>query len=232
MDTTDIAEATKRYETRLRSSLPAVVEADLEYKHQQMATAAFPFLRATFYRWAERWAALCPHLADAPAVLGVGDLHVENYGTWRDAEGRLVWGINDFDEATTVPYPADLVRLATSAALATGEHHLSVSLKEAADAIVAGYQEGLTQYGQPFVLAERHGHLRRLATTELRDPVRFWAKMHALPEVAHADIPDPAAAAAVVAALPGPAPAADVTIRSRRAGLGSLGRPRLVALCS
>jgi len=32
-------------------------------------------------------------------VLAVGDLHVENFGTWRDAEGRLIWGVNDFDES-------------------------------------------------------------------------------------------------------------------------------------
>ena len=29
---------------------------------------------------------------DAPQVLSVGDLHLENFGTWRDADGRLVWG--------------------------------------------------------------------------------------------------------------------------------------------
>src|SRR5262249_20118319 len=45
-------------------------------------------------------------------------LHVENYGSSRDAEGRLVWGINDFDEAGPPPYTNDLVRLATSAWLA------------------------------------------------------------------------------------------------------------------
>jgi len=36
-------------------------------------------------------------------VLAVGDLHVENFGTWRDAEGRLIWGVNDFDEAWRLP---------------------------------------------------------------------------------------------------------------------------------
>ena len=57
-------------------------------------------------------------LARAPRALAVGDLHVENFGTWRDVEGRLIWGINDFDEAWRLPYTNDLVRLATSALLA------------------------------------------------------------------------------------------------------------------
>lgn len=37
-------------------------------------------------------------------MLAIGDLHVENYGTWRDAEGRWVWGVNDFDEAFPMAY--------------------------------------------------------------------------------------------------------------------------------
>ena len=56
--------------------------------------------------------------AFAPQVLAVGDLHTENFGTWRDGEGRLVWGINDFDEVAVMPYTLDLVRLAASARMA------------------------------------------------------------------------------------------------------------------
>ena len=94
----DIKQATEEYEAWLGKRL-TLVPADLELKHQRMAESPFPFLRATFYRWVQRWPEVCPELATAPAVLSVGDLHVENFGTWRDAEGRLIWGINDFDEA-------------------------------------------------------------------------------------------------------------------------------------
>ena len=68
-----------------------VVEADIEYKHDQMASDPFVFLRATFFRWAQRIETLLPELAEAPSVLSVGDTHLENFGTWRDNEGRLVW---------------------------------------------------------------------------------------------------------------------------------------------
>jgi uncharacterized protein (DUF2252 family) len=74
----------------------------------------------------------------APTVLAIGDLHVENYGTWRDAEGRLVWGINDFDEAFPLPYTIDLVRLATSARLAIQPGHLSLTSAPACAAILEG----------------------------------------------------------------------------------------------
>src|SRR5258708_38073792 len=72
------------------------------------------FLRATYFRWTRKIGTLCPELMDAPQVLSVGDLHLENFGTWRDADGRLVWVVNDFDEAAVMPYPLDLVRLAAS----------------------------------------------------------------------------------------------------------------------
>ena len=86
-----------------------------------MAEAAFPFFRATFYRWLQLWPEICPDLVNAPAVLGVGDLHIENFGTWRDEEGRLIWGVNDLDEAWPAPYALDLVRLTTSVYVAIEE---------------------------------------------------------------------------------------------------------------
>jgi uncharacterized protein (DUF2252 family) len=82
-----------------------------------MSRNAFLFLRATYFRWAKKIGRILPNLATAPQVLAVGDAHFENFGTWRDGEGRLVWGINDFDDAATMPYPFDLVRLCTSAIL-------------------------------------------------------------------------------------------------------------------
>ena len=66
-----------------------------------MREAPFPFLRATFYRWAQTWPEVSPKTFAAPEVLGVGDLHVENFGTWRDVEERLIWGLNDFAGSLT-----------------------------------------------------------------------------------------------------------------------------------
>src|SRR6266576_4873883 len=130
-----IVEATARYEAWLAERVP-LVKADLAHKHRAMSAGIFPFLRATFYRWATRWRALAGDVAAAPTVLAVGDLHVENFGTWRDAEGRLVWGVNDFDEAWPLPYTNDLVRLATSALVAREGGHLSLKAKDACAVIL------------------------------------------------------------------------------------------------
>ncbi len=102
----NVREATRSYE-RWLSKQTSVVKSDLEEKHAKMDRSAFEFLRATFYRWVQLWPVECPELADAPALLGIGDLHLENFGTWRDSEGRLIWGINDLDEAHPVAYTSD-----------------------------------------------------------------------------------------------------------------------------
>jgi uncharacterized protein (DUF2252 family) len=46
-----------------------------------------------------------------------GDLHAENFGTYMDGEGRLVFDVNDFDEAYLGHFTWDLQRLVASVAL-------------------------------------------------------------------------------------------------------------------
>jgi len=221
----NIAQATRAYEAWLGRRLP-LIAADLRLKHQRMAESAFGFLRATFYRWAQLWPRACPELVGAPAVLGVGDLHVENFGTWRDAEGRLVWGVNDFDEACLLPYANDLVRLAVSARLAMKENQVSCGVTAVCAAIQDGYEQALSAGGRAFVLAERHEWLRQLAVSELRNPIRYWAKLGQYRTVT-TGVP-PEIRAALRRALPDPNLA--FRIVHRQAGLGSLGRRRFAAL--
>ena len=114
-----IFKATRKYESWLHEELD-VFEQDLALKHQLLAKDPFIFLRGTFYRWMQIFPEVCRKAADAPTVLSVGDLHASNFGTWRDAGGQLIWGINDFDEAAPLPYTQDLVRLAASVELASG----------------------------------------------------------------------------------------------------------------
>ena len=114
-------------------------------------------------------------------MLAVGDLHVENFGTWRDAEGRLIWGVNDFDEVVTLPYTQDLVRLATSALLAVEESRLTlVGAPRAARRCSQGYAESLRAGGGAVVLAERYRWLRDLAVARLKDQRPYWEHMRAL----------------------------------------------------
>jgi len=220
-----IQQATQNYERWLAGFLEIVPE-DLALKHDRMAAAVFPFLRATYYRWAQLFPHLCKDLSRAPQVLAVGDLHVENFGTWRDAEGRLIWGINDFDETCRLPYVHDLVRLATSAHLAIADGHLTINAREACESILGGYREGLEASGRPFVLAEHSRSLREMATQRLKDPQKFWARLEGL-QTWKGDVP-----ARAVKAISSLLPKPDLPRRivHRVAGLGSLGRQRFVAI--
>ena len=154
----------------------------------------------------------------------MGDLHVENFGTWRDAEGRLVWGVNDFDEAAVIPFAFDLVRLATSAWLAPDPQ---VSHQDAAAAILDGYGDGLAA-PRPTLLDEQETWMRPFVACSDKARAKFWREV--------ADYPPPE----------GPVPqvveqglrqslAADAVVErfaTRRKGGGGLGRPRFVALAA
>ncbi len=221
----NIVKATKKYEEWLGQHI-RIVGPDLRFKHQQMAASLFPFFRATFYRWVQVWPEVCPELDRTPYLLSVGDLHVENFGTWRDSDGRLVWGVNDFDEACLFPYTMDLVRLAASALLASREERLTMKPKESVAAILAGYERGMQEGGRPFVLGEEHAWLREIAESKLRDPVVFWQKLNRLP-TAKGEIPE-SAREAIEYLLP--ERGMRYRLAQRVAGMGSLGRTRLVAI--
>ncbi|KQZ22413.1 DUF2252 family protein [Caulobacter sp. Root1472] len=219
--TASIKASAKAYEAWLAAALGGeLVEADLAEKHDRMRDGPFPFLRATYWRWAETVLEVCPGLASASKVLAIGDTHVENFGCWRDAEGRLVWGANDFDDAAVMPYPLDLVRLAASALLARQDE--VVGAREICEAILEGYAAGLAA-PQPFVLERDHKGLRKAVVLPEPDRVAYWAKFAAPPS---RPIP-PRYRAALAAALPDPAAAFETFPRT--AGVGSLGRPRFVA---
>jgi Uncharacterized protein conserved in bacteria (DUF2252) len=224
-DLAPIVAATIDYERWLHKRID-VVEPDLQLKHKDMAGSLFAFLRATFYRWASLWPEVCPDLAKAPRVLAVGDLHVENFGTWRDTEGRLVWGVNDFDEVARMPYALDLVRLVTSVLVAKRENGLAIVASGAAAAVLEGYSEFLEAGGKPFILEESHPALREMAMGAEREPTRFWSKLIKLPRVT----PPKGTQRLLQRALPDKAE--DIAFSPRIAGVGSLGRPRYVATAS
>jgi hypothetical protein len=224
----NIVESTSLYE-RWLAQRTDVLSSDLKRKHQFMAEAIFPFFRGTFYRWLQQWPKVCKQLQQAPAVLAVGDLHVENFGTWRDVEGRLAWGVNDFDKSATLPYAQDLVRLASSALLAIDEGQLEVKPRLACDQILSGYIGSLKSGGRAFVLAEQNRFLRDIAQHQLSDPRLFWDRLQAWPTVSKSRVPKEAVAA-LEHSMPRPAP--PYRLVARESGVGSRGLPRFVAIYS
>ncbi|WP_371615457.1 DUF2252 domain-containing protein [Streptomyces sp. NBC_00454] len=101
--------------------LLAADPAAFQVKFRKMAASAFAFYRGTaclFYSDLERERHGGPYLDERTGRVWIhGDLHAENFGTYMDANGRLVFNVNDFDEAYVGPFTWDLKRFAASVAL-------------------------------------------------------------------------------------------------------------------
>jgi Uncharacterized protein conserved in bacteria (DUF2252) len=220
----NILQATKSYEDWMRGCT-SVVESHLRSKHEQMKQDAFLFFRGTFYRWAELWTEVCPDLCRAPKVLAVGDLHVGSFGTWRDAEGRMAWGVDDFDESYPLPYTNDLVRLAASVKMVIDAEALTIKLRDGCDAILEGYEESLKHGGRPMVLAEHERNLERLGIAAIKPSQDFWEKLSARPAVN--GLPRDARQALEKTL---PSKKVEYKVVRREAGMGSLGQQRFVAI--
>ncbi len=211
----------RNYEAWLRKQC-AVVEEGLRKKHNRMTSGPLMFFRATCFRFATQIDAINADDARAPKVLSVGDAHFENWGTWRDAEGRLVWGVNDFDEAALLPYTYDLVRLAASFGLADG---LPLELTEYVNALLDGYRKGLSK-PKALIVTDKVSWMQALMARPAAKQDHFEASLDKL-EVLQPDMVPPQVRIGLTAEMP--AMVSDIRYAERQRGGGSLGRPRYVA---
>ena len=128
-------------------------------KFRKMAADPFAFYRgsaALFYadviRLEDRWAD-----ERTSRVWIQGDLHAENYGTYMDAEGVLVFDVNDFDEAYVGHFTWDLQRMAASLALLG----FAKALSDATIArMITTYAEGYLTQVRAFATGDRDHEFR------------------------------------------------------------------------
>ncbi len=78
-----------------------------------MKSDLFRFYRATAHLFYEDLLKI-KDLPEAPVCWISGDLHLENFGSFRGANGQVYFDINDFDDAVMAPVTWELVRLITS----------------------------------------------------------------------------------------------------------------------
>lgn len=85
----------------------------LAIKYEKMACSAFAFFRGACHRYYER----LPRESltkDAPPGWICGDLHFENFGSFKGDNRLVYFDINDFDETCLAPITWDLVRFQAS----------------------------------------------------------------------------------------------------------------------
>jgi uncharacterized protein (DUF2252 family) len=141
----------------------------LKIKHERMAASPFGFFRGAVPVMA---ADLACHPNTGLATQLCGDAHVANLGAFAaastglaaDAQSRLSFDINDFDETIRGPFEFDLKRLATSLLLAGRE----AGIKRAArrDAVLhfaCRYREAMHHFSTMPVLELARYQIHRLA---------------------------------------------------------------------
>jgi uncharacterized protein (DUF2252 family) len=225
------------------------IPALFDRKRQRLAPAPFAFLRGSaplFYQiLAER-----PDLAAGPEGDGwiVGDMHLENVGAYRDDADEVVFGLNDFDDATIGPLRYDVLRFSISVLLAargfqaTGSQAIGL-VEHAMAAYLKARGAGAPPPARPAPVAKLIDQVKNRSNKDLLDdraPAehgkrRFLRgdRYHDLPPDIEARVP--ALLAAWVAALGDRAPSKASAWKLedsvfRIAGNGSLGVLRVAVL--
>jgi hypothetical protein len=209
---------TKDYDRWLAGEIP-VVKRDVTRKHAEMRADPFRFLRGTYYLWLARVADRVPTVLDSARGPIVGDLHVENFGTWRDAGQVRRWGVNDLDELARGPWLLDPLRLAASARLAP---RIPLGDKAVADTVLSAYA-GARRRPAPKLSGKRGKHLRALVP-EFEHEKKFYRHLAAGAPVDF--VPTPVVEAALRVTEAGWRP----RWYEHEAGTGSLGHLRRVGV--
>jgi uncharacterized protein (DUF2252 family) len=219
----------------------------LPLKYRAMRASPFAFLRGTCHLFHDRLSRIeLP--ASAPPVWVCGDLHLENFGSYKGDNRLVYFDINDFDEAVLAPASRDLARLLASvwigadsvglpsararklcqtllgtyaAALAAGKA-LWVE-RETAQGLIGGLLDGLRDRSRPAFLDERtslHGK-KRLLRLDGKKALGASAAQRAEVEAFMRQF---------AAAQPDPDFFKVIDVARRIAGTGSLGVDRYVIL--
>jgi uncharacterized protein (DUF2252 family) len=115
----------------------------LALKYRAMAANAFAFFRGTAHLFFEDWPRSAPWNR-APLAWISGDLHLENFGSFRGDNGLVYFDLNDFDEAMLAPATWETGRLLTSAYLAARELQFGPGVATRLCRIfLSGYREAL-----------------------------------------------------------------------------------------
>lgn len=219
----------------------------LQLKLKALNRDQFSFFRGTaplFYQTL----AMPKSLPAAPNVLACGDLHLENFGTYK-ADNRLTYfDLSDFDEACVAPLTFEVVRFLAS--IHVGARYLRIGEKKT-DSLVTVFMDA---YAAALVTTKPRWVERSTATGPVKDLLLSLKNRHRIDLIRRrtekrkgkiqiipdgvralaASNSDKASAESILSAYastqPSPAFFEPIAIARRIAGNGSLGLERYVVL--
>ena len=133
------------------------IERLLPIKYGRMVASPFAFLRGSA-------AVMACDLAATPVsgaqVVLCGDAHLSNFGLFASPERRLVFDVNDFDEAYPGPWEWDLKRLAASTVVAGRENGFTDKVcRRLVSTVVEIYREATERFAQMHALDVWYYHV-------------------------------------------------------------------------
>jgi uncharacterized protein (DUF2252 family) len=97
----------------------------LRLKFAKMKDDVFRFYRGTCHLFYEDWS--LASTTSAPPVWICGDLHTENFGSYKGSNRLVYFDINDFDEGVLAPATFEITRLVTSIFIAAQTYSFTES---------------------------------------------------------------------------------------------------------
>ena len=141
-------------------------------KYLAMRASTFAFMRGTchlFYDELARGGVF----KSAPTVWVCGDLHLENFGSYKGDNRLVYFDINDFDESALAPASWDLVRLLTSIRIAADELRIGTSdTNSLCEDCLQAYSSALVEGKAYWVERETANGLVRALLDRVRDRPR------------------------------------------------------------
>lgn len=127
-------------------------DSDRQYKYRKMICSPFVFYRGTnhlFWRDFAKHTALKTFSSPQTKIWIQGDLHAENFGSFHNDEGVIVYDLNDFDEAVIADYQYDLWRMAVSLILVARQNRFKPKAqREFVRDFALGYLTTIAQHAQ------------------------------------------------------------------------------------
>ena len=137
----------------------------LAVKYRAMRSDPFVFLRATCHLFYARLPDASV-MRNAPPAWCSGDLHLENFGSYKGDDDQVYFDINDFDEALLAPATWDLVRCLSS--ILVGRHHLQPGAGSNAQAVRL-CEVFLERYGRALIDGKARWVEREIAPSPVRE---------------------------------------------------------------
>lgn len=88
----------------------------LQVKHARMRSSLYRFFRGTPHLYYQDWPVSA--LDQAPLVWSCGDLHLENFGSYKGDNRLVYFDISDFEDAILTPAARELTRFVSSVLIA------------------------------------------------------------------------------------------------------------------